>query len=47
MLLKVQDTGVGVNPMDIPKLFNKFVQAESGATRNCGGTGLGLAICKR
>ncbi|CAM6036601.1 unnamed protein product [Sphagnum compactum] len=45
--VQVQDTGVGVNPHDIPKLFCKFLQSNSTTTRNCGGTGLGLAICKR
>jgi ethylene receptor len=44
---QVQDTGVGVNPHDIPKLFCKFLQSNSTTTRNNGGTGLGLAICKR
>ncbi|CAM6002507.1 unnamed protein product [Sphagnum balticum] len=43
----VQDTGVGVNPHDIPKLFCKFLQSNSTTTRNNHGTGLGLAICKR
>eukprot|EP00250_Pteridium_aquilinum_P015224 c22459_g1_i1 orf=503-2743(-) len=45
--VQVRDTGIGVNASDIPKLFNKFVQADSATTRSCGGTGLGLAICKR
>jgi ethylene receptor len=45
--IQVRDTGVGLNPQDIPKLFNKFLQADSTTTRNYGGTGLGLAICKR
>jgi ethylene receptor len=45
--VEVHDTGVGLNPQDIPKLFNKFLQADSTTTRNYGGTGLGLAICKR
>jgi ethylene receptor len=45
--VEVRDTGVGLNPQDIPKLFNKFLQADSTTTRNYGGTGLGLAICKR
>jgi hypothetical protein len=44
---QVQDTGVGVNPHDIPKLFCKFLQSNSTTTRNNCGTGLGLAICKR
>jgi ethylene receptor len=41
---QVQDTGVGLNLQDIPKLFNKFLQADSTTTRNYSGTGLGLAI---
>jgi signal transduction histidine kinase len=44
---QVKDTGVGLNPQEIPKLFNKFLQADSTTTRNYGGTGLGLAICRR
>lgn len=44
---QVVDTGVGLNPLDIPNLFNKFLQADSSPTRNYGGTGLGLAICRR
>lgn len=45
--VQVRDSGSGVDPTDIPKLFNKFVQSESANTRSCAGTGLGLAICKR
>lgn len=43
----VEDTGLGVSQNDIPRLFNKFVQADSTTTRQQGGTGLGLAICKK
>lgn len=43
----VKDTGLGVRENDIPRLFNKFVQADSTTTRQYGGTGLGLAICKK
>ncbi|XP_057844077.1 ethylene receptor isoform X2 [Cryptomeria japonica] len=45
--VQVKDSGLGINPQDIPKLFNKFVQSDVMTTRNYGGTGLGLAICKR
>jgi K+-sensing histidine kinase KdpD len=45
--VEVQDTGEGLNPQDIQKLFNKFLQADSTTTRNHSGTGLGVAICKR
>ncbi|XP_038679257.1 ethylene receptor isoform X2 [Tripterygium wilfordii] len=45
--VQVKDSGAGISPQDIPKLFTKFTQTQSTATRNSGGSGLGLAICKR
>ncbi|KAJ8755071.1 hypothetical protein K2173_016679 [Erythroxylum novogranatense] len=45
--VQVKDSGSGINPQDVPKLFTKFAQTQSSATRNSGGSGLGLAICKR
>ncbi|KAG4213219.1 hypothetical protein ERO13_A01G041500v2 [Gossypium hirsutum] len=45
--VQVKESGVGISPQDIPKLFTKFAQTQSMATRNSGGSGLGLAICKR
>ncbi|XP_022149835.1 ethylene receptor 1 [Momordica charantia] len=45
--VQVKDTGSGISPQDIPKLFTKFAQTQTVATRNSGGSGLGLAICKR
>jgi signal transduction histidine kinase len=44
--LSVCDCGEGIAPEDIPKLFRKFSQIDSGSTRRVGGTGLGLVICK-
>ncbi|HEY9721191.1 MAG TPA: hybrid sensor histidine kinase/response regulator [Oscillatoriaceae cyanobacterium] len=41
---EVTDTGIGISPDDVPKLFQKFSQLESGARK--GGTGLGLSISK-
>jgi len=42
----VRDTGIGVPPDRLQKLFQPFVQAGSSTEREYGGTGLGLAICK-
>jgi signal transduction histidine kinase/FixJ family two-component response regulator len=42
----VRDHGEGIAATDLPKLFRKFSQIDSGSTRKVGGTGLGLVICK-
>jgi|JI10StandDraft_1071094.scaffolds.fasta_scaffold86267_3 two-component system sensor histidine kinase/response regulator len=44
---EVQDTGVGVAPEAMARLFTAFEQADNSMTRQYGGTGLGLAITKR
>ena len=46
MRIGVRDYGEGIGPHDLPKLFRKFSQIDSSATRKAGGTGLGLVICK-
>jgi two-component system, sensor histidine kinase len=43
--IAVTDTGIGIAPDNLDKLFTKFDQLDSSTTRRFGGTGLGLAIC--
>ena len=43
----VQDTGIGISPSQLQRLFTPFSQADESTARLYGGTGLGLAICDR
>jgi signal transduction histidine kinase/HAMP domain-containing protein len=47
MVTRVVDTGIGIKPEDMGKLFEPFRQIDTGLARQHEGTGLGLSICKR
>ena len=46
-ILEVEDTGVGISPQHLDRIFDSFWQAEQGPTRTAGGAGLGLTITRR
>ncbi len=44
--IRVTDTGIGISPEFLPRVFERFKQADSSTTRSYGGLGLGLAIAR-
>jgi len=45
--VSVTDSGIGMTPAQLDKVFEEFTQADESTTREFGGTGLGLSICKK
>ncbi|MET0493383.1 MAG: HAMP domain-containing sensor histidine kinase [Actinoplanes sp.] len=47
LTITVADTGVGIAPDDLPKVFDRFWRADASRSRSTGGSGLGLAIARK
>ena len=47
MLISVSDTGSGIDPADLPHVFDHFYKADKARQRSYGGAGIGLALVRK